>query len=223
MNSITSRLSKRLLALYGFVDFSCASILDVGADHALFSLGLIQKGYGGVVYASEKGDGPYKRMLQGLASYEEGKKVVPLQGDGLNALKGHEVEEIVIAGMGGELIAAILSRHSPRPGQQLLLQPMTREGALRRALHAGGWCISREAHIREDKRIYTLIEAFAGKEEPPYRPAEEEVGRFCREGAGREKLLRRLAEEKRVAESRRAAGREDRMLEEWIREWEAMV
>lgn len=214
------RLPLRLAAIADWT--KGGSVADIGTDHALLPVFLVLSEKAEKAFACDIGTGPLEAARRQIEKAGVGDRVQPVLGDGIPPCAAG-CDCLVIAGMGGELIAAILSRHSPRPGQQLLLQPMTREGALRRALHAGGWRISREAHIREDERIYTLIEAFAGKEEPPYRPAEEEVGRFCREGAGREKLLRRLAEETRVAESRRAAGREDRILEEWIREWEAMV
>lgn len=171
MNSITSRLSKRLLALYGFVDFSCASILDVGADHALFSLGLIQKGFQGMVYASEKGDGPYKRMLQGLISYEEGKKVVPLKGDGLKALKGHEVEEIVIAGMGGETILQILSegKEGLSGVKRLVLEPQSQRELFFTGMNRLGYRLLQEKYVEEHGHVYPLC---------AYEKGDEELGEF---------------------------------------------
>ena len=72
---------------------------------------------------------------------------------------------MVIAGMGGENIAAILSgapwtadgRHT------LLLQPQSREEVLRRFLMEHGYAVRREALVEDRGILYPCMEAVAGK------------------------------------------------------------
>lgn len=167
MNSITSRLSERLRALYAFVDFSCAPLLDVGADHALFSLGLVQKGFEGTVYASEKGDGPYRRMVQGLASYAEGKKIVPLKGDGLKALQGRKVAQIVIAGMGGKTVLSILQdgKEELEGVKRLVLEPQSQRELFFKGMNALGYRLVQEKYVEEHGHVYPLCAYVKGKED----------------------------------------------------------
>lgn len=97
-------------------------------------------------------------------------------GDGLNTLAPDEADDIVIAGMGGETIAAILeaapwirdSRY------RLILQPMTRAEHLHRYLLQNGFSILREEAVQDEGRLYlALLAAFS---DAP--PAEEGDLRF---------------------------------------------
>ncbi len=74
----------------------------------------------------------------------------------------HAPEDIFILGMGGELIARILgdSEYIKNKDIRLILQPMTRQAALRRFLLEGGFCIDDERLVDDDGgRIYQIIVA----------------------------------------------------------------
>ena len=72
---------------------------------------------------------------------------------------------MVIAGMGGETIASILSAAPwTKDGQHtLLLQPMTRSAQLRRFLMENGYAITREALVRDRGTIYPVMEVKRGE------------------------------------------------------------
>lgn len=88
--------------------------------------------------------------------------------DGLDGLRDRILShtrdgicDIVIAGMGGELIVSILGR-APwvrHPAVRLLLQPMTKPEAVRRFLADGGFFTERDALVREGDRIYQILAA----------------------------------------------------------------
>ena len=73
---------------------------------------------------------------------------------------------MVIAGMGGENIAAILAAApwTKDGNHALLLQPQTRAEELRRFLSENGYAIRREALILDRGTIYPAMEAAAGRQ-----------------------------------------------------------
>ena len=90
------------------------------------------------------------------------------------------MDDIVIAGMGGELIASILDR-APfvRDGRyRLILQPMTKQEHLRTYLYENGFSILREVYATaEGKHYLTLLVEYTGEKKTP-TPFEALVGRF---------------------------------------------
>ena len=85
--------------------------------------------------------------------------------DGLAAVAPEEADTIVIAGMGGENIAAILAA-APWTADgchTLLLQPQSRAEVLRSFLEDHGFAIVREALVRDRGRVYPVMEVTAGE------------------------------------------------------------
>ena len=80
-------------------------------------------------------------------------------GDGLSPVRPEETDDIVIAGMGGETIAAILAAALwTRDGRyRLILQPMSRPEELRRFLLRSGFAIESERIARDGDRLYTVL------------------------------------------------------------------
>ena len=83
--------------------------------------------------------------------------------NGLENIQPDEADDIIIAGMGGELISAILSQ-KPLGGINLVLQPMTKAPSLRRFLAENGFELLGETAVEESGRLYTVMNAvFTGK------------------------------------------------------------
>ena len=78
--------------------------------------------------------------------------------DGLSELEEDHPEDIFILGMGGELIARILSDApwTKAPSIRLILQPMTHPELLRRFLLSEGYSIVDEVLVKDEK-IYQII------------------------------------------------------------------
>ena len=80
-------------------------------------------------------------------------------------MKRDEVDDIVIAGMGGELIAAILGQ-TPWVQEETLrfiLQPMSHPEKLRAFLYENGFALLREETVLDGGRLYTvMLAAFTG-------------------------------------------------------------
>ena len=155
----TLKLSKRLTAAADLVREG-AFVADVGTDHAYLPLWLLLEGRirGGVV--SDINEGPLSRAVSHIRQYGAEDRLSTLLCDGLAALEPYAPEDVFILGMGGELIARILS-DAPfvkKAGIRLILQPMTHPELLRAYLLSAGFRITEEVLVKEEK-IYQILAA----------------------------------------------------------------
>ncbi|MBQ7288740.1 MAG: SAM-dependent methyltransferase [Clostridia bacterium] len=156
-------LSKRLLALCDLVEPG-TKVADIGCDHGLLSIHLMQTGKAAGVVACDINEGPLQVAERNIKRF--GCKGIELRlGDGLSRIEPGEVQTVIIAGMGGELIAQIIEAAPFLQSREytLLLQPMSRAYELRRYLAQHGFSIVRELAVR-DKRLYTVLQVgYTGK------------------------------------------------------------
>lgn len=109
-------LDERLLAVAGLV--RGATVADIGTDHALLPRYLLQQGLASRVIAVEKNEGPWEVATQNLQGYPAEVRL----GDGFEVLQPGEVDCATVCGMGGWLIASLLSRDPARLPPRLVLQ-----------------------------------------------------------------------------------------------------
>jgi len=158
MSSIT--LTKRLSAIFELIpDGSIVS--DIGTDHALLPIKLIESGKCKKVIASDIVDGPLLSAKRNIINYGVEKNIEIVKSDGLINVTKFSPDCIVIAGMGGETISQILSLsdYPQKSGATLILQPMTHSEVLRRHLFENGFMICEEKVVREDNRFYIILVA----------------------------------------------------------------
>ena len=129
-------------------------VADVGTDHALLAC-YLAKNVAKSVIASDIKDGPLEAARRTVA--ETGvDNVTVLKSDGLKAIDF--ADDVVICGMGGELIAEIIAGCRFLSGDtRFILQPMTKADALRRSLYAEGFTIDEERTCYDGKRGYVII------------------------------------------------------------------
>lgn len=153
----TVKLSKRLQAAASLVRQG-AYIADVGTDHAYLPIALCLEGRvrGGV--ASDINEGPILRAKEHIYQYGLNKKIDTVLTDGLDEIEPYSPDDILILGMGGELISDIISRaeFTKNKNIRLILQPMTHPEAVRRFLLGNGYAIIEELLVEEEK-IYQII------------------------------------------------------------------
>lgn len=170
-------MTPRLLAVAGQVPQG-ARLADVGTDHAHLPVVLLRQGRIKRAIASDIREGPLERGrtvarvhgVEDLISF----RLCP----GLEGIRPGETDTVVIAGMGGETIAAILAQ-APWVREErvrLILQPMSSLPELRRWLFENGFSIDREEIVAEGRRFYTVMTVAAGLM-PPLSPAEAWAGR----------------------------------------------
>ena len=134
-------------------------VADIGTDHAHLPVWLVQNGKCPFAIASDIVPGPVAAATNTVTQAGESERVSVRLGDGLSTVSPNEVDDIVIAGMGGETIAAILQAAPwvQDSHYQLILQPMTRAEVLRRYLWDTGFDILTETPVREGKHWYTVL------------------------------------------------------------------
>ncbi len=158
-------LTVRLAAVAAMVRDG-ARVADIGTDHALLPVWLIKDGRCPFAVASDIGEGPAASARRTVAEAGLESAVSVRVGDGLASVTPHEVEDIVIAGMGGETIADILA-HAPWTKDaryHFVLQPMSKSERLRTFLAENGYAVQREEIVAEGERLYTVFSvSFTGE------------------------------------------------------------
>ena len=161
----TLKLSKRLRAAADFVRQG-AYIADVGTDHAYLPIALCIEGRVRGAIASDINEGPILRAREHIKEYGLTDNITAVLADGLDKISSYEPTDILILGMGGELIANIISKASFTKDEKirLILQPMTHPEILRRFLLENGYGIVDEVMACEEKKVYQIICAeYTGK------------------------------------------------------------
>ena len=168
-------LSPRLAAIAAQVPPG-ARLADIGTDHAYLPVALLLEGTIPSAVASDVNRGPLDRGRETARQAGVEDRIDFRLCDGLTGLDAHQADAVVIAGMGGELIARILAQAPWTRKVLLLLQPMTAQPELRRWLGENGYRIRKETLVREGEKLYVIL-AVTGGEESPFSLAELWAGR----------------------------------------------
>lgn len=153
-------LDKRLSAVAALVRPG-SRLADIGTDHAYLPVHLVQAGVCPSAIASDIGAGPLDAARRTVTENGLTSEIALRLGDGLSTVSAEEVEDIAIAGMGGETIAMILEA-APwvQDGEiRLILQPMTRAEDLRRWLLHNGFTVLEEHLIIDGRHLYPVMAA----------------------------------------------------------------
>lgn len=153
-------LNKRLAAVEAWVRQGSRAV-DVGTDHAHLPVVLIQSGRCPHVIATDIIPGPVASANKTVAQTGLSNQIDVRLGNGLDPVLPDEVDDILIAGMGGENIADILKRAEwvKSDRYQLVLQPMTRIEVLREYLLTNGFSIDRETSVIDHGHRYLIMAA----------------------------------------------------------------
>ena len=158
-------LSKRLSIIAGLIKEG-SSVCDVGTDHGYLPAFLYLSGKAKKVIATDINEKPLLSARKNLDRL--GASGVELfLCDGLADVEDQNVDTVVIAGMGGEVISGIIDRAQfLRDGSvTLILQPTTAAKGLRQFLAKNGFTVERETAIEENGKIYSImLVRFTGKE-----------------------------------------------------------
>lgn len=204
-------ISKRLLACAAMIPPG-ARVADIGTDHGYLPVWLLQNGLASYVLACDLREQPLASARANAARF--GVEQIDFRlSDGLQQVQPEEVDTIVCAGMGGDLIAMIL-RTAPwlcDGRYTLILQPQSAAPTLRQELAAMGFGIREERLVREGKFFYTVLRASFGGAQPP-APGEDHLppqllaseSPYLAEYAARvESLLQKTVDGLRTAQTQR--------------------
>ena len=189
---MTGGLSNARLACAAELVRQNAIFADIGTDHAYLPLFLLESGRINFAYCCDINEGPLASARRNAEERKETGRMDFILTDGAAVLKNRGITDYAICGMGGELIADIISRapHLYEVGVNLILQPMSRQSTLRKFLAKEGFKILSESYSYDGGKYYVCllatytgicreideIEAELGSPSSEYRNTEARLG-----------------------------------------------
>lgn len=135
-------------------------IADIGTDHGYIPVRLALLGHAESITATDIKMGPLSHAMQSAREYGVSDLIRFVCCDGLSFSGAHDLDTVIIAGMGGETIVSILERADwTRSGVRLLLQPQTKTDELCVWLAEAGYELSGAALVEDAGRIYVVLSA----------------------------------------------------------------
>lgn len=100
--------------------------------------------------------------------------------DGLKNIPAKRAEDIIICGMGGELISRIIldCPYAMDKSRHFVLQPMTNIPFLRESLYENGFFIEKEDVLFENSHDYTVLSVYYGGEKVKLTPVQAILGKI---------------------------------------------
>ena len=171
--------SKRIETLCALLK-PTTTFADVGCDHGYCSEYMLKNGLCEFAILSDISKGSLEKATTLLKKYVEKGKAKGVLGNGFFGVP-KDTEEVLIAGMGGEEIVAILSheRYGFMP-EKFVFQPMLNPDKLRSYILENGGFIERDYTFMADGKFYDVIvgrKRKTGEEQQAYNAWEIEFGR----------------------------------------------
>lgn len=169
---------KRIDTLCGLLE-KAEVFADVGCDHGYCSEYMLKNGLCHHAILSDISKGSLQKAEALLEAYRKDGRATFVLGDGFFGVP-KDVDEVLIAGMGGSEIMSILSdeKHGFMP-KRFVLQPMLNADKVRRYILENGGYIERDFTF-EDVKFYDVIvgrRLEVGEEKQVYTDAEYEFGK----------------------------------------------
>lgn len=195
-------------------------IADIGTDHGYLPCYMAAEGLCDSALACDTAPLPLESAKAHIAENGLEDRVTAILSDGLEKVPPEGLTDIVIAGMGGELIADILGKcdwlKAAEPAVNLVLQPMTKWDFLREWLYENGFIITAELPCVSGRFVYSVMQAHYTGEQPSY-PCDLRYlycGRVDADSEdGREYLLRQAKRLEAAAKGKKASGDESKAKE----------
>ena len=154
------RISDRLKTIADFIKDG-ADVADVGADHGLLEIYLINQNKTKHLLAIENKSGPFSILKNNLIDYDVDLSL----SDGIEKIP-ESVDTIVIAGMGGILICDILKAHKEKLTnvKQIVIDAHRDQELVRREITELGYHIEKEKIVYENGAYYFVMSFLKGRQ-----------------------------------------------------------
>lgn len=151
-------LSNRLKQITNYLPEG-AKFADIGSDHAYLPIAVCLEDPTARAIAGELNQGPYQAAVDHVTKYYLSGQIKVIKGDGLDVIANNEVNQVVIAGMGGSLIRSILERGKDRlvKVERLILQPNVDSQHIRKWIEDNNYILVDEVILEEDGHIYEIL------------------------------------------------------------------
>lgn len=157
------RLDQRLAAIANLVDYG--KVADVGCDHGKLGYYLVSTDRASEVIATDISK-PSLDKAKELA-FENGVADVMQTRlcDGLGAVDGEEVDTVIIAGLGGDVISGIMqrAREDGKTFSSFILSPNTHPEKVRREIVSSKHTIVFDEMLECAGKTYTIIKTKKAK------------------------------------------------------------
>lgn len=157
-------LSKRLFSLLTCVEKGSV-VADIGCDHGLLAMELINQGIAKHVYACDLREGPLARAIEAVKRAGLEANITTLLKNGMDDLSD-DVDTVVIAGMGFDTIQMILEAHLDTlpKYKRFIIQSNKHVEDLRRWISDHHFTIEQELLVEED-HYYPIVVFHCGYHE----------------------------------------------------------
>ena len=157
-------ISNRLKSLSKYFD-SGDKVIDVGCDHALLDIYLIQNNIINNIIVSDIHEGAIKQGIDNIKLNKLDEKIDARLGDGLKVLsEKDDVDTILISGMGTSTILSILNNDYLNRIKKLVIQSNNDHELLRKEVIKLGFKIDKEELIEDNNKTYINIVFIRGEE-----------------------------------------------------------
>lgn len=160
------KISKRLTTIANIVlQKNSKKIIDVGCDHALLDIYLLQNNPNLKIIASDINEKPLESAKKNIEKYSFLNKIEICLKDGIKEID-KDVDTVVISGMGMETIVEILENGKKELNhiERLIISSNNKYQELRTNITKLGFKISYETIIYDEEKYYTIVEFIKGKE-----------------------------------------------------------
>lgn len=163
-------LSKRLYAVASAVTAG-SRLADIGTDHGYVPIYLTEREICPTAIAMDVNEGPLQRAREHIAENGLSLKIATRLSDGLQKLQPEEVDSIVMAGMGGDLICRIMKTCPAftQAGKEFILQPQSEWDKVRHFLEEIDYGIVQEDFLKEDGKYYVILKCRPGADHDIYK------------------------------------------------------
>ena len=220
------KISKRLCTVAQHVRHR-EIVAAIGTDHAYLPIYLALEGKINRAVASDINEGPLATAKENIKKHSLENVITTYLTNGLNGIEKFFPSDILICGMGGELISKILdaSSYIKNENIRLVLQPMTMIKELREYL-SNGFSTIAENIVFEDGKLYQIICVEYNGKQHSYTNAQLELGPKNIENGGEmfEKLLfSTIVKKQKKLEGQRLGGQDTTQVEVELRELQSLL
>lgn len=151
---------ERMTLIYSLVRTG-KNVLDVGTDHAWIPIELVKNNVSPCAAVTDISRSSLDKGIKNIKAAGLEQKIAAYCTDGTLGVPLETVDDVIIAGMGGELIVKILSQDKRLLSDKLhfILQPMTKPEELRYYLYQNGFTVISEQKVISENRVYAVISA----------------------------------------------------------------
>lgn len=152
------KLSPRLKQVADFTEEN-SNIIDIGCDHGLTSIHIMQTKKNVSIIASDINQNALNNAIKNIKKYNLENKISTILSNGLDKIDTKNIDTIIVSGMGAHTIIGILRSNIKKLKKinTLIIQSNNDIEFLRKRITELNYYIEDEELVKEKKFIYTII------------------------------------------------------------------